>query len=284
MKYAKILAAEAIGTFILMLGGPGTAVLVPDFQGKLTMVALAFGFSLLVAAYAVGPISGCHINPAVTLGLWIMRKVEAAKVPAYVVGQIIGSVLGGLAILLIAKGREGGFDATAADGTSNFATNLWGSEFGFYNFGAMALTEVLLTGVLVFVVLSTTSKKFAAGQIGLAVGITLALIHFISIPVDNTSVNPVRSLGMAVFAGGDAIEQLWAFIVFPLLGAIVGVLAWLAVDDANLEDTLLGESELLSDARDLATGAAGAVSGAASGAAGAVSGAVERVTDQGDND
>ena len=162
---------------------------------------------------------------------------------------------------------------------NNFAANLWGHDFGFYSFWAMVLAEVLLTGLLVFVVLSTTSKKFAPGQVGLAVGITLALIHFISIPIDNTSVNPVRSLGMAIFAGGEAIEQLWAFIVFPLIGSVVGVLAWLAVDDASLEDTVLGNSDVLLDVRDRATHAAGTVADAAESAADRVT---DRVTDRGD--
>ena len=280
MRHAKILGAEAIGTLILMLGGPGTAVLVPAFEGKLTMVSLGFGFSLLVAAYAVGPISGCHINPAVTLGLAIMRKIEAAKIPAYIIGQAIGAALGGLAILMMAKGAPGGFTATAADGTNNFAANLWGEEFGFYSFGAMALTEILLTGLLVFVVLSTTNRNFAVGQVGLTVGVTLALIHFISIPIDNTSVNPARSFGVAIFAGGDALSQLWAFIVFPLLGSILGVLGWLAVDDAKLEDTMLGESDLLVDVRDKASGVASAAAGAAGSAAEAVTDTAAKLTDR----
>jgi aquaporin Z len=259
VRNAKLFAAELIGTLILMLGGPGTAVLVPAFEGKLTMVALGFGFSLLIAAYAVGPISGCHINPAVTLGLAVMRKIELALVPVYWAAQIVGAVLGGLIVWIIAQGQAGGFDAEPA----NFATNLWGEDNGFFSFGSMAITEIVLTAVLVFVVLSTTSRKFAAGQVGLAVGVTLALIHFISIPVDNTSVNPARSLGMAVFAGGDALTQLWAFIVFPLIGAVLGVLAWLAVDDAGLEDTMLGRSDVLVEARDRAAGAAEAVGDAA---------------------
>lgn len=259
MRHAKVFAAEIIGTMILMLGGPGTAVLVPGFDGKLTMVALGFGFALLIAAYAVGPVSGCHINPAVTLGMAIMRKIEMAMVPIYWVAQIIGAVLGGLLIWIIARGQAGGFDATAA----NFATNLWGEDNGFYSFGAMAVTEIALTAVLMFVVLSTTSKRFPAAMGGLAVGLTLTLIHFISIPVDNTSVNPARSLGMAVFAGGDAMTQLWAFIVFPLIGAVVGVLLWLAVDDASLEDTALGGSDTLLDVRDRATSATETVADAA---------------------
>lgn len=265
MRNAKVFAAEVIGTMILMLGGPGTAVLVSDFEGKLTMVSLGFGFALLIAAYAVGPISGCHINPAVTLGMAVMRKIEMALVPVYWVAQIVGAVLGGLIIWLIARGQAAGFDAAPA----NFATNLWGEDNGFYGFSSMAVAEIALTAVLMFVVLSTTSKKFAANMGGVAVGITLALIHFISIPVDNTSVNPARSLGMAVFAGGDAVSQLWAFIVFPLIGAIVGVLLWLAVDDASLEDTMLSDTGLV-DVRDRASGAAGAVAGAAGKAADAV--------------
>jgi len=266
VRNAKLFAAEMIGTLILMLGGPGTAVLVPGFDGKLTMVSLGFGFALLIAAYAVGPISGCHINPAVTLGMAVMRKIEMALVPVYWVAQLAGAVLGGLIIWIIANGQAGGFDASPA----TFATNQWGEENGFFNFGAMAVTEIVLTAVLMFVVLSTTSKKFSASMGGVAVGITLAMIHFISIPVDNTSVNPARSLGMAVFAGGDAVTQLWAFIVFPLLGAIVGVLAWLAVDDASMEDTVLGQSDALLDVRDKATGAAEAVGGAAGKATDAV--------------
>ncbi len=265
MRYAKTFAAELIGTMILMLGGPGTAVLVSgeDFAAKIMMVSLGFGFALLIAAYAVGPISGCHINPAVTLGMAIMRKIEMAMVPVYWVAQAAGAVLGGLIIWVLARGQEGGFDAT----TSNFATNQWGSEHGFFNFNSMMVAEIVFTALLVFVVLSTTSKRFSAAMGGLTVGITLALIHFVSIPVDNTSVNPARSLGMAVFAGGDALTQLWAFIVFPLIGAVVGVLLWLAVDDAGLEDTMLGKSDVLLDVRDKATGATEAVAGAAGAAA-----------------
>ncbi len=240
MRSMKIVTAEAVGTFILMLGGPGTAVLAGDRVGVLG-IALGFGFALLIAAYAIGPISGCHINPAVTLGLAVTRKIEMARVPSYVIGQVAGAILGAFAIWGIRKGAFDDFDAAP----DTFAANLWGEANGFYNFGAMAITEILMTAVLVLVVLTTTRRGFPVASIGLAVGITLALIHLISIPVDNTSVNPVRSLGMAVFAGGDAIEQLWAFILFPLIGAIVGVLVWLAIDDATLEDTMLDETGLV---------------------------------------
>lgn len=218
MKQSRLVLAEAIGTFILMIGGPGTAILVPGFDGKVLMVSLAFGFALLVAAYAVGPVSGCHINPAVTVGLAVAGKLEKALVPVYVVGQVVGAAVGGLAIWGIASGLDS-FDLKP----ETFAVNGWANlSPGGYNFASMVLVEIILTAFLVFVVLRTTTKGFTASAGGLTAGITLALIHMISIPVDNTSVNPARSFGVAIFAGGDAVEQLWAFIVFPVIGAVVG--------------------------------------------------------------
>jgi aquaporin Z len=237
VKDAKILGAEALGTFILMLGGPGTAVLATQsgwLDGATGLaIALGFGFALLIAAYAIGPITGCHINPAVTIGLVAAKKHDTARVPAYILGQLIGAVVGGGVVLLIARGYPGGFSPVAEDGTNNFAANLWTAEFGFFDFGSMVIVEILLTAVLVFVVLSTTVKNFAPGAIGLAVGITLTLIHLISIPVDNTSVNPARSLGMAVYAQGAALEQLWAFIVFPVIGGILGAGVWVLLDKSD---------------------------------------------------
>ena len=231
MRDTKILAAEAIGTFILMMGGPGVAVLAAGtgaLDGAAVLaVALGFGFALMIAAYAVGPVSGCHINPAVTLGMALMNKMDRAKVPFYIAGQGLGALAGGAVILIVRNGAADDFEATSA----TFATNQWGEEFGFFNFGAMVVAEIILTALLVLVVLSTTRKGFPPAAIGLTVGITLTLIHLISIPVDNTSVNPARSFGMAIFAGSDAIEQLWAFFVFPLIGAIVGAGAYLLVAD-----------------------------------------------------
>ena len=227
MKSSKLFLAETLGTFILMLGGPGTAILVPGFDGKVLLVALAFGLSLLVAAYAIGPVSGCHINPAVTIGMVAAKKLQPALAPVYIVGQIAGAALGGLAIWGIANGVNG-FDATP----QNFAVNGWAnlSPAG-YNFGAMLIVELVLTAILMYVVLSTTHEKFSAGFGGLTAGMTLALIHMISIPVDNTSVNPARSFGVAIFAGGDAMEQLWAFIVFPIAGAIIGTVVYKVIND-----------------------------------------------------
>ena len=247
----RIFVAEAIGTFVLMLGGPGTAVLATgrffqDGSVQVLGVALGFGLSLLVMAYAIGNISGCHINPAVTLGLWAMKKIEAALVPFYVVGQLIGGAVGGLVIWLIASGAPGGFSPDV----KNFAVNGWGNlSPGGFNFGAMVVTEIVMTGLLVFVVLSTTHRKFSPAAGGLAVGLTLTLIHLMSIPIDNTSVNPARSFGMAIFAGGDAMQQLWAFIVFPVVGAAVGAFAWWAVEDGRSEPEVLGPTKLV-DVRD----------------------------------
>lgn len=250
MPKPRILAAELIGTFLLMLGGPGSAVLAGKSIGTLG-VALAFGFSLLIAAYVVGPISGCHINPAVTAAMALTRKIDAALVPVYVVGQLIGAALGGLVVFAVANGVDG---FSASD--SGFATNGWADRSpGGYNFAAMVAAEVVFTAVLVFVVLGTTSKRFSAAQGGLVAGLTLALIHMVTIPVDNTSVNPARSLGAVLWSSNsDAWEQVWAFVVFPLVGAVVGVLAWLLIDDSRLEDTML-DSGAMRRARDVTAGA-----------------------------
>jgi aquaporin Z len=243
---ARILVAEFIGTAVLMMGGPGTAILAGDRVGTLG-IALAFGLSLLVMAYVIGPVSGCHINPAVTLGAVLARVIEVAVVPFYVIGQLLGAAFGAVVIFFIANGD----DSFTASG--NFAANGWGGRVAGgnpYGVGAVALVEIVLTAVLVLAVLSTTNRNFSVGMGGLTVGLTLTLIHLISIPVDNTSVNPARSLGAALFAGSDAWVQIWAFIVFPLIGAVVGVAAWLALNDKRVEDTMLGRVGLIVDARD----------------------------------
>jgi len=228
MKHSRIMGAEAFGTFLLLMGGPGTAILVPAFDGKVLMVSLAFGLSLLVAAYSIGPVSGCHINPAVTIGLAISKKLDKALIPYYIVSQLIGAALGGAAILGIASGIKDGFSVS----TANFAVNGYDalSPNG-YNYMSMMLVEIILTAVLVYVVLATTSPKFSQGFGGLTAGMTLALIHMISIPIDNTSVNPARSFGVAIFAGGDAMTQLWAFFVFPIIGAVIGSILYRAINE-----------------------------------------------------
>jgi aquaporin Z len=241
-NHGRILAAELIGTAVLMIGGPGTAILAP--QVGLLGISLAFGLSLLVMAYVIGPISGCHINPAVTLGLLLTKKVTTRHAIAAVVGQLIGAVLGALIVFGIANGQDGWE-------RGQFAANLWSEPY--FGLGSTIVVEVVLTALLVLVVLATTGPKFARGMGGLVAGFTLALIHLVSIPVDNTSVNPARSIGAALFADPDtgALEQLWAFIVFPLLGAVVGVVIWLVLDDARLEDTMLAEVPGAADVRDV---------------------------------
>jgi aquaporin Z len=253
MRDVKILVAELVGTMILVLGGPGSAILAAD-RIHTAGVAAAFGLSLLIAFYTIGPISGCHINPAVTLAMWIARKIPTRSLPAYIIGQLIGAFAGAGVIFAIANGIDG-FNAK-----NNFAANAWGSKNGFYPVGSMIIVEIVFTALLAFVMLSTTTQKFTSSQGGLVIGLTLTLIHLITIPVDNTSVNPVRSLATAVFQRGDALQEVWAFILFPLVGGVVGVLVWLAVDDARLEDTLL-ESDALVSARDEMTKVADSVEG-----------------------
>lgn len=213
----RIMIAEAFGTCVLMLGGPGTAIFAADKVGILG-VSLGFGLTLAIMAYVIGPISGCHINPAVTLGLYIGKKIDKAHAGAAVIGQVIGGILGGGIIAIVLASSDKWSDR------GGFASNGFQKDQGWYGLGAAAIIEIVLTALLIIVVLSTTTKKFAPGFGGLVAGLTLAVIHFISIPIDNTSVNPARSLGAAIFADGnsDALVQLWAFIVFPLLGGALG--------------------------------------------------------------
>ena len=203
---------------ILMLVGPGTAILAVDAVG-VPGVALAFGFVLLAMAYAIGHISGCHINPAVTLSFWLAKKVDTATAVAYMVAQVIGALVGGLLLYIATEGGD-------LDKTGVFASNGWGDTLGVpFGLGSVIVVEIIFTAILAFVVLSTTTDGFPAGFGGLAAGITLGMIHLATIPVDNTSVNPARSIGAAVFGGTDHLAQLWAFIVFPLIGGAVG---WVA--------------------------------------------------------
>ena len=208
--------AEAIGTMMLMIIGPGTAILAADAVGALG-VALAFGLVLLAMAYAIGHVSGCHINPAVTLAFWLGKKIDTATAIAYMISQIIGAIVGGLLLYIITEG--GDIDATGGI----FASNGWGDEIGSsFGLGSVIVVEILFTAVLIFVVLSTTTQGFPAGFGPIAAGMTLAMIHLATIPVDNTSVNPARSIGAAIFGGGDHIAQVWAFVVFPMIGGALG--------------------------------------------------------------
>ena len=243
----RLLVAEALGTLILVVGGPGTAVLATDtFDPKGSVgrlgVALAFGLSLLVAVYAIGSISGCHINPAVTAGLWIAGKTKTAEVPWYWGGQVIGGLIGGGIIFLIANSIKT-FSAQA----TGFASNGYGAHspsadahgLGGFGMGAAIATEIVFTALFLFVIASTTRRSMPLGFTGLAVGLMLTLIHLVTIPIDNTSVNPARSLSTAVYQGSWALSQLWVFIVFPLVGGLVGGMVWKLLvpplDDAEPE-------------------------------------------------
>jgi aquaporin Z len=218
---SKKLVAEMIGTFVLVFGGVGTAVLAGGCVGALG-VALAFGFTLLVMAYAIGPISGCHINPAVTLGMFMAKRIKGKEALLYMVAQVIGAILAAGILFIVASGAPG-FDAVA----SGFGSNGYGDHSpGGYELGAVMVIEVVLTALLTLTVLFTTDKKAAAGFAGIPIGIVLALIHLISIPVDNTSVNPARSIGPALFQGGWALEQLWIFIAAPMGGAALAAIIY----------------------------------------------------------
>ena len=207
--------AELVGTFVLVFASCGSAVLAGDKIGFLG-VSLAFGLSLLAMVYAIGPISGCHINPAVTVGIVITKKMDARYAAGYIAAQILGAILGAALLLLIARGAPGGYDPSAA----GLAANGYGAHSpGQYSLLAAFLAEVVLTFFLVFTVLGATDVRAPVGFAGVAIGLVLTLIHLVGIPVTNTSVNPARSIGPAVFVGGWALGQLWLFIVAPLIGA-----------------------------------------------------------------
>jgi aquaporin Z len=219
----QVFAAELVGTFVLVFGGCGAAVLAGAHIGYLG-VALAFGLSLLVMAYAIGPISGCHINPAVSIGLALARKLPGSMLLIYIIAQLVGAVIAGGVLLAVASGTPG-FNLS-----QGFATNGYGAHSpGGYNLLACLVAEIVLTFFLVFTVLGTTHPRFPAGFGGIPIGFVLVLIHLVGIPITNTSVNPARSLGVAVFQGGWALAQLWLFIVAPILGALLaaGIHQWL---------------------------------------------------------
>jgi aquaporin Z len=242
----RIFAAETVGTAVLVLVGPGSAIIASDKIGTYG-VALAFGLALLIMAYAIGPISGCHINPAVTVGMWLARKIETVTIPFYVVGQLLGAAVAALILFITAHGN---------DTTGTWAANGWGDKIGSnYGLGPTVIVEIVFTALLVAVILLVTSKGATPALAGLAIGLTLTAIHLTTIPVDNTAVNPARSFASALMQGTSAWSQLWAFIVFPLIGAIVGVFVWLLIGEGRLEDTRAAHKRLI-EARDRAAGMA----------------------------
>ncbi|MGZ8274313.1 MAG: aquaporin Z [Burkholderiaceae bacterium] len=227
--------AELLGTFWLVLGGCGSAVLAaafPDLGIGFVGVSLAFGLTVVTGAYAFGPISGGHFNPAVSLGLWAGGRFQASQLLPYIVAQLIGAVVAAAVLYLIATGKAG-FDLKGG-----FASNGYGEHSpGNYSFGAAAITEVVMTFMFLIIILGTTHKRAPVGFAGLAIGLALVLIHLISIPVTNTSVNPARSTGPALFVGGWAIEQLWLFWVAPIVGAVLaGWVSRTVFDSADAPD------------------------------------------------
>lgn len=222
-SYTARLIAELVGTFVLVFGGVGTAVFAAGFPGDpghpvnvgFLGVALAFGLTVVVGAYAFGPVSGGHFNTAVTIGMAAAGRFAWKDVLGYVIAQIIGGVLASSLLFLIAHGREGGYEGT-------FASNGYGAGSpGGYDLLSVGLIEITLTAVFLFVIIGTTSTRAAAGFAPLAIGLSLTLIHLISIPVSNTSVNPARSIAAAIYGGPEALAQLWAFLVFPIVGGLL---------------------------------------------------------------
>lgn len=210
------LAAEALGTFVLVFFAVGSAVFGLQAIGAVG-VALAFGLVLLALAYAIGPVSGCHVNPAVTLGVLLARRISPREAGGYVIAQVVGAILAGGALKALVS--WGG----VKDQTGALGTNAWGKNI---NGGGAFAVEVILTALLVLVVLLVTGRATAPGFAGLAIGLTLTVIHLVGIPLTGTSVNPARSIGPALFEGGEALKQLWLFVIAPLIGAFVAFGVW----------------------------------------------------------
>lgn len=220
----KKTTAEFFGTFWLVFGGCGSAIIAaafPELGIGFAGVALAFGLTVVTMAYAVGHISGAHFNPAISFGLWAGKRFPGKDLVPYIIAQVLGGLFAGLVLYLIASGKEG---FTTANG---FASNGYGEHSpGGYSLLSALLAEIVLTAMFLMVIMGATDKKAPSGFAPLAIGLTLTLIHLISIPIDNTSVNPARSTGVAIFAGGWAIQQLWLFWVAPIAGGILGGLLY----------------------------------------------------------
>jgi aquaporin Z len=220
----KAYVAESFGTFWLVLGGAGSAVLAASFPEVgigLLGVSLAFGLTVLTMAYAIGHISGCHLNPAVSVGLWAGGRFPANQILPYVIAQVLGALVAGGVLYVIASGAEG-FDVAAG-----FASNGYGEHSpGGYTMLAALVTEVVMTMMFLVVILGATDDRAPAGMAPIAIGLCLTLIHLISIPVTNTSVNPARSTGVALYVGDWAVAQLWLFWLAPVVGAVIGAMVY----------------------------------------------------------
>lgn len=248
MSLAKKLSAEFVGTLWLVLGGCGSAVLAAAFPNLgigFVGVSLAFGLTVLTMAYAIGHISGCHLNPAVTLGLWAGKRFPASQILPYIIAQVAGAIAGAGILYVIASGKAGfAIDATKAGA---FATNGFGNfSPGGYSLTACLVAEVVMTFFFLIVILGSTHTRAPKGFAPVAIGLGLTLIHLISIPVTNTSVNPARSTGPAIFVGGEALSQLWMFWVAPIVGAILAglVYAWMSSDVVVDEPPIVGDKAI----------------------------------------
>jgi aquaporin Z len=227
----KKYAAEFVGTFWLVLGGCGSAVLAaafPDLGIGLLGVSCAFGLTVLTMAFAIGHISGCHLNPAVSVGLWAGGRFSAKELPQYIAAQVLGAIAAAAVLYIIASGKTG-FDAAAG-----FAANGYGSHSpGGYGLFSALVTELVMTAMFLIVILGATDKRAPQGFAPVAIGLCLTLIHLISIPVTNTSVNPARSTGVALFAGGWAVGQLWLFWLAPIVGGVLGAVVHRFISSEN---------------------------------------------------
>lgn len=231
----KQYGAEFFGTFWLVLGGCGSAVLAATFPGVgigLLGVALAFGLTVLTMAYTIGHISGCHLNPAVSIGLWLGGRFQGNRLLPYIAAQVAGAIVAAGVLYLIATGKAGfAIDPSTAGA---FATNGYGTASpGGYSLGAALLTEIVMTMMFLLIILGATDPRAPQGFAPLAIGLGLTLIHLISIPVTNTSVNPARSTGVALFVGGTSLQQLWLFWVAPIIGAALGALVYRFIGKAE---------------------------------------------------
>ncbi|RLA04978.1 MAG: aquaporin Z [Gammaproteobacteria bacterium] len=232
MPLSKKLGAEFVGTFWLVLGGCGSAVLAagfPELGIGFVGVALAFGLTVLTMAYAIGHISGCHLNPAVSIGLWSGGRFSSSELAPYIIAQVLGGIAGAAILYLIATGQAG-FDVSA----SGFASNGFGEHSpGGYSLTAALTAEIVMTFMFLIIILGATDKRAPQGFAPIAIGLGLTLIHLITIPVTNTSVNPARSTAVAIFQGDWAMSQLWLFWLAPIVGAILAgvVYKWLGSED-----------------------------------------------------
>lgn len=223
----RVYGAEFFGTFWLVLGGCGSAVLAaafPEVGIGLHGVALAFGLTVLTMAFAIGHISGCHLNPAVSIGLWAGGRFPSGQLLPYIVAQVLGAIVAGGVLYLIASGAPG-FDLAGGFATNGYAERSPGG----YSMSAALITEVVMTAFFLIIILGATDKRAPAGFAPIAIGLGLTLIHLISIPVTNTSVNPARSTGVAVYVGSGAISQLWLFWVAPIIGAVIGAVLYRSI-------------------------------------------------------